>query len=145
VSKILIYYYSQTGNTEKMAKAVEEGIKSVENTEVQLSYYVAPEELVNFDGIVIGVPTYRHEMASDIRNLFEKAAKDNINLKNKIGAAFGSYGWSGEAPGMVIKIMKKQFLINVIEPPLRIKGAPDQKGLEECRELGKKIAEKCAS
>ena len=145
MAKILIYYYSRSGNTEKMAKAVEEGIKNVQNIEVQLKYYATPEELTNFDGIVIGVPTYNHKMASDIRNLFEKAEKANIDLKNKIGAAFGSYGWSGEAPGMVIEIMKNKFSIDVIEPPLRIKGSPDQKALEECREFGKKIAEKCKS
>ena len=119
-----------------------EGIKRFENIEVQLKYHVTPEELTTFDGIVIGVPTYNHKMSSDVRNLFEKAENENIALKNKIGASFGSYGWSGEAPGMIIEIMKNKFSIDAIEPPLRIKGSPNQEALEECRKFGKKIAEK---
>ena len=145
MSKILVYYYTQSGNTEKMAKAVTEGIKSVDGTEVELKYYATPNELTSFDGIVIGVPTYNHKMSSDVRNLFEKAAKDSIDLKDKLGAAFGSFGWSGEAPGMVIEIMKNSFSMDVIEPPLRVKGSPNQDALEECRKLGKIIGEKCRS
>jgi flavorubredoxin len=54
----------------------------------------------------------------------------------------GSYGWSGEAPRMVIEIMKSKFEMNVAEPPLLIKYAPDEAGLEKCRELGRKVAER---
>ena len=67
--KILIYYYSRSGNTEKMAQAVMEGMQSVKETEVEMKYYVSPEELTNFDAIVIGVPTYHGNMAVDIKNL----------------------------------------------------------------------------
>jgi flavorubredoxin len=43
---------------------------------------------------------------------------------------------------MVIEIMKNKFEMNVAEPPLLIKYAPDQAGLEKCRELGRKVAER---
>lgn len=140
--KILILYYSRTGNTEKMAKAVAEGIKAVQEVEVELDYHVAAEELGNFDAIIIGTPTYHHEMTVDMKMLFEEAAVKNIDLKGKIGAAFGSYGWSGEAPKLVIEIMKNKFGMQVAEPPLLIRYTPDQTGLEKCREFGKKIAER---
>lgn len=140
--KILIVYYSQTGNTEKMARAVEEGAKSVVGTEVEVKYFVKPEELLEADGIIFGMPTYYHDMGMDMKNLLELTAKEEINLKGKVGAAFGSYGWSGEAPNLLLEIMKNRFEMDVVEPALRIKYNPDKKGLEECRELGRIVAEK---
>ena len=140
--KILIVYYSQTGNTEKMARAIEEGAKSVVGINVEVKYFIKPEELKEADAIIFGMPTYYHDMSMDMKNLLEAAAKQEINLKGKVGAAFGSYGWSGEAPNMLTEIMKNKFEMDVIEPALRIKYNPDSKGLEECRKLGKTVAEK---
>jgi flavorubredoxin len=140
--KILVLYYTRTGNTEKMAKAVVEGAQTVQGIEVELSYYVAPDLLSSFDAVVIGTPTYHHDMSLDIKKLFEEAAEKNVSLKGKLGVAFGSYGWSGEAPKLVLEIMKNKFEMSVIEPPLVVKYAPDAGGLEKCRELGKRIAER---
>lgn len=140
--KVLIVYYSQTGNTEKMARAVEEGVKSVVGVSVEMKYFARPEELAEADAIILGVPTYYHEMGIDMRNLLEGVSKEEIDLSGKVGAAFGSYGWSGEAPNMLVEIMKNKFGMDVVEPALRIKYNPDEAGLEECRKLGKTVAEK---
>jgi flavodoxin I len=140
--KILILYYSRTGNTEKMAKAVAEGARTVQGIEVELTYHATPEQLKEFDAIIVGTPTYHHDTTLDIKMLFEEAATKNINLKGKVGAAFGSYGWSGEAPKLVLEIMKNKFEMNVTEPSLLIKYTPDTAGLEKCREFGRKLAEK---
>jgi flavorubredoxin len=140
--KIFILYYSRTGNTEKMAKTVVEGAKAIQGVEVELDYTVTPEALENFDAVVFGVPTYYHDMTVDMKNLFEEVAAKGISLKGKIGAAFGSYGWSGEAPRLVLEVMKNKFGMEIIEPPLLIRYEPDQTGLEKCRELGKRIAER---
>jgi len=140
--KILVFYYSRTGNTEKMARAVAEGAKMVQGVEVELTYYVAVEALSGFDAIIVGVPTYHHDMTIDMKRLFEDAAVKGINLKGRVGAAFGSYGWSGEAPRLVIEIMRNKFEMQTPEPPLLIRYTPDQNGLEKCRELGRKIAER---
>lgn len=121
--------------------AVAEGARAVQSTEVEVKFQVAPEELANYGAIVIGTPTYHHDMSLDLKNLFEEAAEKNINLKGKIGTAFGSYGWSGEALRLVLEIMKNKFQMRTIEPGLIIKYEPDQTGLEKCRALGKKIAE----
>jgi flavodoxin I len=139
--KILVLYYSRTGNTEKMAKAVAEGAKSVQGAEVELSYSVSPEELSGFDAILVGTATYHHDMPVGFKTFFEEVAVKNISLKGKFGAAFGSYGWSGEAPKLVIEIMKNKFEMNVTEPPLSIRYEPDQAGLEKCKQFGKRIAE----
>ena len=60
-------------------------------------------------------------------------------IKAKIGAAFGSYGWSGEAPVMIAEKMR-ELGIDVIDPVLRIQYQPVEKDLEECKRLGKDIA-----
>lgn len=140
--KILILYYSRTGNTEKMAKAIAEGAKKVQSVDVELTYHATPEQLKDFDAIIVGTPTYHHDTTVDIKMLFEEAAAKNINLKGKVGAAFGSYGWSGEAPRLVIEILKNKFEMEVTEPPLLIRYTPDATGLEKCKEFGKRIAEK---
>lgn len=139
--KILIIYYSRTGNTEKMAKAVAEGARKVQGVEVELTYHATPEMLKAYDAIIVGVPTYHHDMTIDIKMLFEEAAVKNIDLKGKIGAAFGSYGWSGEAPKLVLEILKNKFEMDVSEPPLLSRYTPDSVMLEKCRELGRRIAE----
>ena len=140
--KLLIVYYSQTGNTEKMARAIEEGAKSVVGIDVETKYFVKPDELVEVDGIAFGMPTYHHDISMDMKNLLEEASKQEINLEGKVGAAFGSYGWSGEAPTMLLEIMKNRFKMDIVEPALRVKYNPDEKALEECRQLGKVVAEK---
>jgi flavorubredoxin len=141
VPKILIFYYSRTGNTEKMAKAIAEGAKSDANVEAELEYYIEPDGLANFDAILVGAPTYYHEMPIDVKRLLEEAAAKGVSLKGKVGAAFGSYGWSGEAPKVVLEIMKNKFEMRVIDPPLLAKYAPDQNALNMCRDLGKHVSE----
>ncbi|MBX5327012.1 MAG: flavodoxin domain-containing protein [Candidatus Bathyarchaeia archaeon] len=141
MKKILVLYYSRTGNTEKMAHAVAEGARTVQGVEVKLDYHVTPEELASFDAVAVGTPTYHHDMSTDIKTLFEEVAVKKLELKNKVGAAFGSYGWSGEAPRLVLEILKNKFQMRTVEPPLIVKYEPDQVGLAKCRELGKKIAE----
>lgn len=139
--KVLVLYYSRTGNTERMAKAVAEGAKSVQNSQVELSYFVEADELNHVDVLFVGTPTYHHDMPIDIKMLFEEAAARNVNLKGKAGATFGSYGWSGEAPKFVLEIMKNKFEMKTSEVPLLAKYTPDQKTLEECRTLGKRLSE----
>jgi flavorubredoxin len=141
MSKILVLYYSQSGNTEKMAKAIAEGAKNAGNPNVELTYHIQVEELAGFDAILIGAPTYHHNIPIDMKKLFEEAAEKDIKLKGRIGAAFGSYGWSGEAPRFLLEIMKNKFEMRVIEPPLLAKYSPDENMLDKCRDLGKHVSE----
>ena len=124
-----------------MANAIVEGAKSIPNSMVELSYHMDASDLTNYDAIIIGAPTYHAQMPIDFKNLFQEAEASSINLKNKVGAAFGSYGWSGEAPQAVIELLKKAGM-QAIEPPVRAKLNPDQKALAECFNLGKLVAQK---
>jgi flavodoxin I len=141
MSKVLVLYYSRTGNTEKMANAVAEGARTANNVEVDLEYHVDAEDLAGYDAIVVGTSTYYHDMPMDMKRLFEEAAVKGVNLKGKTGVAFGSYGWSGEAPKMILEIMKLKFNMTVTESALLVLNVPDQNSLNLCRELGKRVSE----
>jgi flavodoxin I len=141
MKKILVLYYSRTGNTEKMANAVAEGAKSISDVEVELKYHVDAESLDSYDAVLVGSPTYHHNMPVDFKNLFEEAAVKKISLKGKIGVVFGSYGWSGEAPKLIAEIMKYKFEMEMAEAPLTAKYTPDQNMLKACQALGIKVSE----
>jgi flavorubredoxin len=143
--KLLVVYDSQTGNTAKMAEAVAEGAKSVPGVEVVLKYYARPAELDEASAIIFGSPTYHHDMTLPIKHMLEEAARANVQLKGKIGAAFGSYGWSGEAPKLILEVLKNRFGMRTVGSGLTILYTPDNDGLERCRNLGKTVAEKIAN
>ena len=124
-----------------MARSVEAGAKSVPGIDVTMKYYAGAEELAEVDSIIIGMPTYYHDISAELKKLFEEVAVKEINLSGKVGAAFGSYGWSGEAPHMILEIMKNKFKMEIIQPALLIKYDPDKEGLGECRKLGRTVAE----
>jgi len=125
-----------------MAAAVAEGARLVANVEVDMKYYAKPEELAEASAVVFGSPTYYHDMTLPIKQMLEEAAKAKVHLEGKIGAAFGSYGWSGEAPQLILEILKNRFGMKTIEPVLTVIYTPSQAKLEECRKLGKTVAEK---
>jgi len=140
MKKLLVLYYSRSGNTEKMAKAVAEGAQ-IEGVLVDVNYHVDSQDLATYDGIAVGAPTYNHDLPMDFKNLFEEAAAKGLNLNGKVAAVFGSYGWSGEAPKLLTEILKNRFGMQVIEPPLIAKYAPDTNAITACKDLGKKVSE----
>lgn len=140
MKKILILYYSRTGNTEKMANAVAEGAKN-DDVEIEISFHIDADNISSFDAIIVGVPTYHHDVPIDFKNLFEEVASKGVNLKGKAGGTFGSYGWSGEAPKLILEVMKNKFEMEIVQPPLLVRYMPDQAALGSCRGLGQKISE----
>jgi flavorubredoxin len=144
MAKLLILYDSQSGNTEKMAEAVAEGARTVSNVEVEMKYYARPEEIAQADALIFGSPTYYHDMTLPIKQMLEEAAKANVQLKGKVAAAFGSYGWSGEAPELILEILRNRFGMQVVAEKVMVLYTPNEAKLEECRKLGKLVAEKIA-
>ncbi|CAG0988306.1 MAG: flavodoxin domain-containing protein [Candidatus Methanoperedens sp.] len=138
--KLAIIYGTGFGNTGLMAKAIEEGAKAA-GLDVLIKKVDAatPADVENADAIAIGLATYKGAGMPSVIKYVESLAK--VPLKNKIGTAFGSYGWSGEGPLIITKTLSS-YGMTVIDPPLRIKRIPEEEGLEECRKLGRLLAEK---
>jgi flavodoxin short chain len=137
----MIIYDTRSGNTGIMAKAIEEGMKEA-GVEVLLKRTVnaAADDLKNVDAVVLGAPTYHKDMIASMKTfLFEMEKAD---LKGKVGAAFGSYGWSGESVQMLVDTMKHIFEMNVIEPGLKMLRRPGESDSKQCNAFGRTIAEK---
>lgn len=138
--KIIVVYLSTSGNTKAMADAIVEGARSRNVEANAMNFHEAKmEDLKSADAIALGSSTFHYKMLPPMEKFIDTIAKANV--KAKVGAAFGSYGWSGEAPVLIAEQMRKIGL-NVIDPVLRIQYAPAEKDLEECKRLGKDLANK---
>lgn len=143
--KILIVYDTMWGSTEKMARYILEGANSICGVEVKL--YKMPvsdrsdimRELLNSRAIIIGSSTINKGILPTMAALLEDL--EGLKFKNKLGAAFGSFGWSSGAVESIEERLKKSG-IEVIFPPITAKWVPDEKKLTQCFEFGKKISEK---
>ena len=139
MKKILIFYFSRSGNTKTMAQLIHDEIAKSSDVQVDIKTQTAPEELAQYDAILIGAPTYHHRMTQTISTLLEDTAMKGVKLEGKLGAAFGSFGWSGEAPRLVLEVMENIFQMNIIKPLFLIKYAPRDDGPAKCQEFGARI------
>ena len=140
MSKAAVIYLSTSGNTKVMAEAIAEGLMSRNVSVTTMNFHEARiEEIKVADAIVIGSSTFYYRMLPPMEKFIESLEKANVT--GKLGAAFGSYGWSGEAPVDIANKMRKLGM-EVIDPVLRIQYQPTEKDLEECKRLGKDLASK---
>ena len=89
--KVLIVYYSQSGTTQKMAEIINDGLKK-HDLAVTLSAVdkVKPNDLLEFDGIIIGSPTYYGTIVYQIKKLLDESVSFHGELNGKVGGAFAS-------------------------------------------------------
>jgi flavodoxin I len=141
MSTTVIIYDTSSGSTEIMAKAIKEGMgEAGVQVIMKRTMGTKADELTNVDAVVLGAPTYHHDLIQAMKtSLFEMR---KANLKGKVGTAFGSYGWSGESVQMMTDTMKHIFEMNVIEPGLKLLRRPDDSSLKQCQEFGRMIAKR---
>jgi len=152
MAKILVTYFSVTGNTQSMAEAVVEGVRSVPGAECALKPVaeVTNADLVAADGIIVGSPTYFGQMAAEVKKLFDVTEKIYGKLEGKVGAAFTTSGGAGcghELTNMsVITAMLVSGMIikgTTQGPhfgPFAV-GEPDDEALAAARAMGVRTAE----
>lgn len=149
--KILIVYYSFTGNTEKMAKLVESGVKEsgVPVATKRVEDIKKVDELSEYDGIIIGSPTYYGTMAYQVKQLLDKSVAFHGKLEGRVGAAFSSSANIGGGNETTITDILNALLIHgmVIQGDPQgghygvvSIGAPDSRVEEECKRLGRRVA-----
>jgi flavodoxin I len=139
--KAIVVYLSTSGNTKAMAEAIAKGIESMNVDVKAISFYDAKsEELNEAEAIAVGSSTFYYKMLPPMEKFINETLAAT-NPKGKIGAAFGSYGWSGEAPIVIAEKMREMGM-TVMDPVLRILHTPTDKDLQECKRLGIDIAEK---
>ncbi len=137
--KIAIIYGSGLGRTKHMAETVAEGAKTVEGVDVILidAYDVKIEDVKDADAFILGGSTYNYKLIKSMDPFLNELEK--LDLKGKVGVAFGSYGWSGEGVPTLIKKMKSLGM-NVIEPGVTAYHVPEKDALERCFRLGRVVA-----
>ena len=150
MEKVLVIYYSQSGNTKKMAESVAEGIKK-EGLEAAIKEVkdVDADELLKYEAIVIGSPTYYGTMAAEIKKLLDESVKFHGKLEGKVGAAFASSAnVGGGNETTILDILNAMFIHGMIiqgDPQGDHYGAvsidaPDERATKQCIRLGSKVA-----
>ena len=140
--KALVIYDTMWHSTEMMAYAIVDalGQEGVDAKPMQLRSCHRSDiitEVLDAGAVVVGSPTLNNGLFPTVSDFL--TYMKGLKPKNKIGAAFGSYGWSGESVKL-IKNELEEMKFKVIEPGVKIQYVPDEKALETCRELGTKIA-----
>jgi flavorubredoxin len=95
-------------------------------------------EVLDAAAVVVGSPTLNNQLFPTVSDFL--VYMKGLKPLNKIGAAFGSYGWSGEAVKLINKELQ-DMKFDVIDPGIKIQYVPENKGLEACFELGRKIGQ----
>ena len=156
--KVAIVFDSMSGNTEKMANAVADGVRTVDGVEVELCKLGSPFSiglLNQSDAIVLGCPTEYGTVTSGMKRFVESMAELNaakkLTLKGKVAGIFGSYAWDGGWAVDLLALRMKRMGLLIVPPTVsaidRMGGMGsniDAVSLDECRKLGKSVAEKIA-
>lgn len=149
--RILIVYYSKTGNTALMADYIAEGVKKEKDVEVEVKTVkeTKVDELLDTDAIILGSPTYYGSMAAEIKQFIDESVKFHGKLEGKIGGAFSSSGIIGGGNETTILDLLKALLVHGIiiqgtskgdhYGPVAI-GKPDDRSRKVCVDYGKRIA-----
>ena len=147
----IVIYYSRSGNTKEMAELIARAMNEAElPTDCKPVNKVKAEDLLDYDAIVIGSPTYYGHMAGPIKQLFDDTVGFHGRLDGKAGAAFTSaanIGGGNETTIMgIIEAMLIAGMIVQGDPqgdhygPVSI-GEPDDRVRRQCRRRGQRIAD----
>ncbi len=141
--KALVIYDTMWHSTERMADAIASGLASegISVRPMHLRRWHRSDimtEALDAKAIIVGSPTLNNGLFPTVSDIL--TYMKGLKPKDRIGAAFGSYGWSGEA----VKLVKEQLnemKFNLMEPDIRLQYVPDKSGLESCYRFGKEIGE----
>jgi len=149
MAKLLIIYASRTGNTEAMAKAVYEGaLSSGATTSLKKATEATMDDLLNCNAVIFGTPTNLSYMAGTMKEFFDQAY---LNLEDKeVSKPYAAFN-SGLTKGT--KVLKSidhvcdefrqwsKFKFEKAHEGVATIGKPSSEVLEECKQLGKKMAQ----
>lgn len=150
MAKALVCYYSVTHNTEKMAVRIAEALRR-EGLEVDLKKVgeTAVNDLLDYDCLIFGSPTYYGSMAWPIKKLLDESVKFHGKLRDRVGGAFSSSAHVGGGNETTILDILNALLIHgmVVRGdylgdhygPVSI-GRPDKRALSGCEGYARKVA-----
>jgi flavorubredoxin len=129
------------GATDKMARVIAEGIAEAGGHPILMP--LGPNhrsdiatEVLGAGALLVGSPTINGGMFPSVADVLSYLG--GLKPKNLVGAAFGSYGWSGEAVGQVENLLK-EMKVEMVGEAAKAKYTPDEDALLNCRKLGQAI------
>ena len=150
MANVLVVYYSRSGNTEKMAKLIAEGVTSGgAEVVVKRVQDTSAGDLVEYDGVISGSPTYYGSMAWEMKKLLDDSVKFHGELDGKVAGAFTSSANIGGGNETTILDMLNGWLIHGMivqgDPQGDHYGrvsvnAPDARVEKQCRRMGERFA-----
>jgi flavorubredoxin len=141
--KVVVVYETMWGATRKMARHITEGIIDA-GIEVKLfdinqaDRTEVIKEMLDAKGFIVGSSTHDNDMLTSIAGFLEFLK--GLAPKDRVGAAFGSFGWAGGAVKNMEKILQEAG-IELVLPGISFKYVPDENELKSCYDFGKKFAE----
>ena len=147
--KILIVYDSRTGNTEKMAFSVKEGVESTD-VEVDLKKIdeASIDDLPHVEGLIIGSPVYYGLPTAEIKQFLDESIKYHGKLDGKVGGAFSSSGGTHSGAETTITALNEALMIHgfILQGTsgrnhygAASVGEPDDSDLETCKKMGERL------
>ncbi len=143
-NQITILYDTMWNSTRKMAEAISQGIQSVDKSVTIKIMNTSKDdkteiltEVFKSKAILVGSPTVNNGYLHSIAGILEMIR--GMKLKNKRAAAFGSYGWSGEAVKQITEKLKQAGL-TVDSEGIRATWTPDEEITKQCISFGKEFA-----
>jgi flavorubredoxin len=141
--KAVVVYDTMWKSTETMANAISEGISStgvkVKPIHIRSSHRSdIMTDVLDAAAVVVGSPTLNNQMFPTVADVL--TYMKGLKPMNRIGGAFGSYGWSGEAVKLVTAELEA-MKFNVVAPGPRIQYVPDNAAIEAGIEYGKRIGD----
>ncbi len=141
--KALIIYDSMWHSTEMMAKSIAGGLQdkgiSYKLLNLQVNHHSDVMcDVLEAGAVILGCPTLNNGMLPRMAGFLMYMR--GLRPTNKLGAAFGSYGWSGEAVKLM-NIAMSEMLFTLVHPGLRVQYVPEHGHLQDCVQLGHTVGQ----
>jgi NAD(P)H dehydrogenase (quinone) len=151
MAKGLVVYYSRSGHTKEMAEIIAKSMNDAGlSTDCKSVEKVKPGDLLEYDAIVVGSPTYYGHMAGPLKQLFDDTVRFHGQLDGKVGAAFSSAAnIGGGNETTIMGILQAMLIAGMVvhgDPkgdhygPVSI-NKPDDRVRRQCQRRGQRIAE----
>jgi len=140
--KALVIYDTMWHSTETMAKAIADGLIesgiSTQLLDLRVNHRSdVVTQLLDAKAVILGSSTLNNNMLPRMADMI--CYMKGLRPANKIGAAFGSFGWSGESVKLLSKALE-EMKVQVVHPGVSLQYMPDHQGLKKCVEMGREIA-----
>ncbi|MDD5759998.1 MAG: anaerobic nitric oxide reductase flavorubredoxin [Desulfobulbaceae bacterium] len=143
-NQITVVYDSMWDGTRRMAEAIAQGIAKADQTVTIKLFNIARSdkndvitEIFRSKAILIGSPTINNGILSSVAAILEEIK--GLKFKNKKAAAFGCYGWSGEAVKMISQRLTESGF-ELLHEGIREKWNPNNESVDNCIRFGSDFA-----